>query len=90
MMPCVLSWNNVLQLEHHARQGLKLKIQNAFLSALRASVADSSTMTTSVRNTLSTAADTLASYQETVRAKRALKSANARLEKASQKARLSK
>lgn len=80
-MPCVLSWNNVLQLEHHARQGLKLKIQNAFLSALRASATDSLTRTTSARNTLSIAADTLASYQATAREQRALKARNARLEK---------
>lgn len=81
-MPCVLSWNQVLQLEHHARSGLKLKIQNAFLSALRACAADSLTRTISARNTSSTAADTLASYQATALAKRKLRQRNARLEKA--------
>lgn len=81
MLPCVISWNNILQLQHHARSGLKLKIQNAFLSALRASAADSSTRTISARNMLSIAADTLASYQATALEKRKLRSANARLEK---------
>lgn len=81
-MPCVLSWNNVLQLEHHARSGLKLKIQNAFLSALRASENACSTTTTSAKSTLSIAADTLASFQATALAKRKLKAASAKLAKA--------
>lgn len=80
MLPCVLSWNNVLQLEHNARQGLKKKIQNAFLSALRAAAADSSMKTTSAKSTWSTAVDTLVSYQATVLAKRKLRCAKKKLE----------
>ncbi len=81
-MPCVLSWNNVLQLQHNARSGLKLKIQNAFLSALRASESASSTKTTSVKSMWSIAVDTLVSYQKTALQKRKLRSANAKLKKA--------
>lgn len=80
-MPCVLSWNNVLQLEQYARSGLKDKIQIAFLSALRASAVASSTPTTSASSMLSTAADTLACYRATALQRRKLRASNAKLEK---------
>lgn len=82
LMPCVLSWNNVLQLEHHARSSLKLKIQRAFLSALRASASASSTPTTCAKSTYATLAATLELYLETALEQRKLKSRNARLERA--------
>lgn len=80
MMPCVPSWNQVVSVETWGRAKLKQKIQDAFLSALRAAGADSSTRTIFARSTLSTAADTLACYQATVLAKRKLKSASKKLE----------
>lgn len=59
MLPAVPSWNDVMQLETWGRAKRKEEIQNAFLSALRASAADSSTKTTCARSTLLIAADTL-------------------------------
>lgn len=67
------SWNQILGLEHWARYQLKERIQVAFASALRASAKDFSMRTTSARNIMWTAADTLDSYRETLRAKRRLK-----------------
>jgi hypothetical protein len=49
---------------HWQRAKLKKQIQDGFLSALRASAADCLTRTTSQRNILSIAADTLAFYQQ--------------------------
>lgn len=80
-LPCVLSWNQLLNAEYFERDKLKQKIQDVFLSALRASVDDSSMKTILAPKQLLIAADTLASYRETVRAKRKLKSRNARLAK---------
>jgi hypothetical protein len=64
------SWNRVLGLGHWQRSRLKKEIAADFLSALRASAADSSTRTTSAKNTSLIAADTLASYQRTAQALR--------------------
>lgn len=74
------SWNEILGMEHWARAKFKSDIQDAFLSELRRSAADSSTKTTSARNTMSIAADTLESYQATQRAKRALRQAKKKSE----------
>lgn len=71
---CVPSWNELLGMEHWARAKRKQEIQHAILYALRVSAADSSTRTTCAKNSLSMAADTLASYLVTPRAKPALKS----------------
>lgn len=68
------SWNAILGLGHWQRARLKKAIQDDFLSALRASAADCSTRTTSVRSTLSIAAATLDSYQRTMQERRRLKS----------------
>lgn len=68
------SWNAILGLGHWQRARLKKAIQDDFLSALRASVADCSTRTTSARSTLSIAAATLDSYQRTMQERRRLKS----------------
>lgn len=85
LLPIVPSWNDVLQLQPWARQKRKGEILDAFLCALRASAADSSTRTTSARSTLSIAADMLDSYRATALAKRKLRSANARRSKAKKK-----
>lgn len=69
------SWNQILAMQHWNRAKFKSDSMAAFESALRACAADSSTKTTFVKNTLSTAADTLASYRATLLAKRKLKSA---------------
>lgn len=90
MEPCVPSWNEILGLEHWGRQKKKLAIQRAFLSALQVSGNDLSTRTTSARNTLLTAADTLRLYETTVREKRALKLRNAKLAKPKKSTRSSK
>ena len=68
------SWNAILGFGHWQRARLKKAIQDDFLSALRASAADSSTRTTSARSTLSIAAATLDSYQRTMQERRRLKS----------------
>lgn len=90
LLPCVPSWNEVLAMEHWARDKRKKEIQAAFLCALRACAGDSSMRTTSAKNTWSIAADTLACYQTTVQEQRKLRSANARLEKKKQSIPLSK
>jgi hypothetical protein len=82
MMPCILSWNQVLQLQPFARQKLKGQIQRVFLSALLASASSCSTMTTSAKSTSSIAADTLASYRETLRVKRVSRQNSAKRAKA--------
>lgn len=90
ILPCVPSWNEILGMEHWARDKRKKDIQAAFLSALRACAADLSTRTTSAKNTWSIAADTLASYQETALARRKLKQLSARQEKKKMSTPLSK
>ena len=79
LLACVPSWNELLGMAHWARAKRKTGIQDAFLSALRASAADSSTKTTSARNTLSIAAGTLASYQQTRQTNAKLKQLKKRL-----------
>lgn len=66
------SWNAICGMGHWQRAKLKASIAASFLSALRASAADCSTRTTCAKNTWSTAADMLASYQEMTQAKRTL------------------
>jgi len=53
------SWNEVLGMEQWARYKFKGELAKDFACALRASAADSSTRTTSARNTMLTCADTL-------------------------------
>lgn len=74
------SWNDILGMEHWAREKFKKEIQDSFLSALRRSASDCSTTTTAVKSTMSIAADTLASYQATRLAERKLRQAKKRLE----------
>ena len=81
MLPVVPSWNDMLAMQSWARMRRKEEIQCAFLSALRASASDPSTTTTSAKNTLSIAADTLALYRETSLQKRKSKQLVKRLEK---------
>jgi hypothetical protein len=81
LLPIVPSWNAILGMEHWGRDKFKKEIQHAFLSALRASAADSSTKTTSAKNTLSIAADTLEFYMKTAQERRTSKQRSARLEK---------
>lgn len=64
------SWNEILGMEHWARDKFKCQLQDAFLSALRVCARDCSTKTTSAKNIMSIAADTLDSYREMVRARR--------------------
>src|SRR6187551_3426488 len=59
------SWNDILAMEHWARDSLKKQIQSRFLSELQRSASDCSMTTTCVRNTMSIAAATLVSYQAT-------------------------
>ena len=73
------SWNQICGMEHWGRAKLKKDIQAAFLSALRASACDSSTKITSAKNTMSIAADTLASYQATTLAKQKSRRVSKRL-----------
>ena len=73
------SWNEVLGMEQWTRMKLKEEIQCDFLCALRAFAADSSTKTTSAKNTLSIAAATLDSYRAMRLKQRALRSANKKL-----------
>lgn len=77
------SWNAILGMNHWQRAKFKTDLQKGFLCALQQSGRDSSTPTTSARNTMSIAAATLASYLETIRQKRLSKQRSARLEKAS-------
>ncbi len=74
------SWNEILGLEHWGRYKLKKELAASFLSALRASAGSSSMRTTSVKNSLSTYADTLESYLATQQAKRKLRSLKKKLE----------
>jgi len=66
-------------MEHWGRAKLKEQIQQDFLSALRASASDSLTKTTSAKNIMLIAADTLDSYRVTLRAKRKSRRVSARL-----------
>lgn len=75
------SWNDLLGLEHWARYKFKKMLQETFLCELRRCASDSSTKTTSARNTMLIAADTLALFLETARQQRALKSAKKKQEK---------
>lgn len=90
LTPIVPSWNEVLAMEQWARAKRKSEIQDAFLSALQASVNDCSTRITFARSTLSTAADTLASYRATVLEKRKSKSPKGKPEKVKKSTRSSK
>ena len=73
------SWNDILGMEHWERAKVKSAIQEVFLSALRLSASDSSTKTTSVKNSMSIAADTLVSYQAMRQEKRRLRQAKKKL-----------
>ena len=73
------SWNEILGMEYRKRDQFKKRIQATFLCALRASADASSMKTISARNIMSTAADTLDSYQATQREKRASKRASRKL-----------
>lgn len=73
------SWNEILGMEQWARYKFKGELTDAFLCALRHSAADSSTKTTSARNTMSIFADTLALYLETKQAERKSKQRKKRL-----------
>jgi len=81
LVPVVPSWNDVCAMQSWARMRRKEEIQSAFLSALRASASDHSTMTTSAKSMLSIAADTLDSYRATSLQKRKSKQLAKRLEK---------
>jgi len=56
-------WNAILGMSHWQRATFKKKQMADFLSALKASAADSLTKTGSVKSIWSIAADTLASYR---------------------------
>lgn len=84
-LPIIPSWNQILGMQHWARDKRKKEIANAILSALRASGINSSTKITCAKSTLSIAADTLDCYLTTAQEKRKLKSANKRLEKKTQR-----
>ena len=73
------SWNQILGMDHWQRAKLKDGIQVRFLCALKAAAAVCSMKTTSAKNTMSIAADTLESYRMIIREKRRLKSAKKRL-----------
>ena len=73
------SWNEILGMEHWARDKFKKQIQADFLSALRRTASAYSTKTTSAKSTMSIAADTLVSYQATQQEKRALRRAKKKL-----------
>ena len=79
------SWNQILAMHHWKRKKFKDSTAAEFLCALRAAAKDCSTKTTSVKNTMSIYADTLASYLTTRRNERKLKSAKRNAEKASRK-----
>ena len=81
------SWNTILAMGFRKRHHLKQGTQAAFLSALRATDNDSVTRTTFVKNTLSIAAATLASFLTTRRIERRSKSARSRSEARTPKAR---
>ncbi len=73
------SWNEILGMEHWARDKFKKTLQASFLSALQRSASDFSTKTTSAKNTMSIAAATLVSYQATQLEKRKLRRAKKKL-----------
>ena len=77
------SWNEILGMEHWARDKYKTSVRENFLCALRATAQGSSTKTTFAKNILLTAAATLDSYDKTVRERRRLRSAKRKSEKAS-------
>ncbi len=81
MLSIIPSWNDMLAMQHWARDKRKKEIQQAILSALQADAVDCLTKTTSARNLASIASDTLACYLETKLEGRKLKSAKKRLEK---------
>lgn len=74
------SWNQILGMHHWTRAKFKKEIADAFLSALRALENDSSTRTTSAKNTTSIYFVTLESYLQMTLQKRKLKSAKKRSE----------
>lgn len=76
------SWNDILAMEHWARDKYKTSLHQAFSSALRATAQDSSTKTTYAKSTLLIAADTLDSYVRMIRERRKLRSAKRRLDMA--------
>ena len=76
------SWNQILAMNHWTRMKFKNQLASDFLCALRASASACSMKTTFAKNTMSTSADTLASYLETKRLKRASKRASAKRPKA--------
>lgn len=78
------SWNDVLGMEQWARYKFKNELQLAFLSELRAFDDGFSTKTTSVKSSMSIAADTLASYMEMNREKRRLRLLKKKQAKASE------
>lgn len=79
------SWNQILGMEHWERYKFKDALQADFLYELQASAKDSSTKTTCARNTILTAAATLASYRETARQLRKSKLAKKKLSRAQPK-----
>lgn len=81
------SWNQLLGMNHWQRHKLKADIAKDFLSALRASGNDSSMKTTLQKSSTWIFADTLESYLEMKRIKRASKRASAKPKKARKSAR---
>lgn len=75
-------WNAILALHHWQRAKFKKVEQEKFMSALRASAADSLTQTASARSMLSIAAATLDSYLTTRRQTSLSKPRNAKPRKA--------
>lgn len=75
------SWNQILGMHHWQRAKFKGELASGFLSALRASVTDSSTKTTCAKSTTSIYADTLELYIAMLLSKRKSKSAKSRLAK---------
>jgi hypothetical protein len=74
------SWNDILGMEQWARYKFKGELATAFLCALRASAADSSTKITSAKSTTLIYAATLESYLAMRREQRRLKSAKKKLD----------
>lgn len=64
------SWNEILGMEHWARDKFKSQLQDDFLSSLHRCAADCSTKTTSAKSIMLTAAATLDSYRVMVRERR--------------------
>src|SRR5882672_5795723 len=76
------SWNEILGMEHWQRYKFKNELANAFLYELRRSENDFSMKTTSAVSMSSIYAATLASYLQTRREQRRLKSRSKRQTKA--------